>query len=260
MEGQQQLSYSKKRVFTFLPIILTLALQPTILEASTHPIPFPPFAVINLTQSAVPIFANTFAAINNLKSLQSMSSNSVELERKKGDKILGSEKAVLSKSDDKAATEASQFTLSNLSRLERRQYVANFAESQTDLGIHYRYGGTSMQSGIDCSGFTRYVLDYFDLKISRTAQEQFDAGNKVPVEMSKPGDLVFFGKKSVSHVAVVVSNGKDGLVVVHSCNRGIIKENITESKYWRSKLREDAVNVIDNSSEAKPTATTIAEK
>ena len=191
-----------------------------------------------------------------------MSSNSVGLERKEGEvMILGSEEAMLTKVGEKAATEVSQFTLSTLSRIERRQYVANFAESQTDLGIHYRYGGTSMQSGIDCSGFTRYVLDYFDLKISRTAQEQFDAGSKVPVELSKPGDLVFFGKKCISHVAVVVSNGKDGLVVVHSCNRGIVKENITESKYWRSKLRDDAVNVIDNATETKPSVQTItAEK
>ena len=166
----------------------------------------------------------------------------------------------LAKTEEKRATEVSQFTLSALSRIERRQYVANFAESQTDLGIHYRYGGTSLQSGIDCSGFTRYVLDYFDFKVSRTAQEQFDSGSKIPVELSKPGDLVFFGKKYVSHVAVVVSNGKDGLVVVHSCNRGIVKENITESKYWRSKLRDDAVNVIDNSTETKSMQTLVSGK
>lgn len=197
-----------------------------------------------------------------------MNANSVELERKERTKILLNETAanknasevVFAKTEEKRVTDVSQFTLSALSRIERRQYVANFAESQTDLGVHYRYGGTSLQSGIDCSGFTRYVLDYFDFKVSRTAQEQFNAGSKVPVELSKPGDLVFFGKKYISHVAVVVSNGKDGLVVVHSCSRGIVKENITESKYWRSKLRDDAVNVIDNSTETKQILTSVSEK
>ena len=35
-----------------------------------------------------------------------------------------------------------------------------------------------------------------------------------------------------------------GLVVVHSCSRGIVKENITESSYWKSKLKPRAVNII----------------
>ena len=73
----------------------------------------------------------------------------------------------------------------------------------------------------------------------------YNDGIPVPVESAKAGDLVFFGSKNnVSHVAMVVSNDAKGLVIVHSCSRGIVKENITESSYWKSKLKPRAVNII----------------
>ena len=129
---------------------------------------------------------------------------------------------------------------------ERRQHVAWFAESHTDWGFRYSLGNASMDDGFDCSGFVRYVLNYFDIKSTRTAADQFKEGTRVPVELARAGDLVFFGgKNSVSHVAMVVSNNEKGLVVVHStCTRGIVKENITESAYWKPKLKDKAVNII----------------
>ena len=91
-----------------------------------------------------------------------------------------------------------------------------------------------------------YVLNYFDLKTKRTAAEQYHAGTPVAVQDARPGDLVFFGGKSnVSHVAMVISNDEKGLVVVHSTNtRGVTQENITESKYWKPKLKDRAVNIL----------------
>ena len=129
---------------------------------------------------------------------------------------------------------------------ERRQHVVWFAESHTDWGFRYSLGNSSLDDGFDCSGFVRYVLNYFDFKTSRSSSEQFKDGTQVPVELARSGDLVFFGSKnSVSHVAMVISNDEKGLVVVHStCTRGIVKENITESAYWKPKLKDKAVNII----------------
>jgi cell wall-associated NlpC family hydrolase len=129
---------------------------------------------------------------------------------------------------------------------ERRQHVTWFAESHTDWGFRYRLGEKSLEDGFDCSGFVSYVLGYFDIKTKRSSSDQFTEGSKVPVEQARSGDLVFFGgKSSISHVAIVVSNDEKGLVVVHStCTRGIVRENITESKYWRPKLKNMAVNII----------------
>lgn len=128
---------------------------------------------------------------------------------------------------------------------ERRQYITWYAESHTDRGIRYRSGSQSIENGFDCSGFVNYVMQYFDIKTKRSSSDMYNDGIPVPVESAKAGDLVFFGSKSnISHVAMVVSNDAKGLVIVHSCSRGIVKENITESSYWKSKLKPRAVNVI----------------
>lgn len=129
---------------------------------------------------------------------------------------------------------------------ERRQDIVWFAESHTGWGLQYSLGSSSLDNGFDCSGFVRYVLNYFDYKTSRSSSDQYKEGTSIPVALARKGDLVFFGdKKNVSHVAMVVSNDDKGLVVVHStCSRGIVKENITESAYWKPKLKDKAVNII----------------
>jgi cell wall-associated NlpC family hydrolase len=130
---------------------------------------------------------------------------------------------------------------------ERRQNVAWFAASYSDWGFKYRSGSASIENGgFDCSGFVTFVLNYFDIKTKRTAAEQYNEGTQLPVEHARPGDLVFFGgKRNVSHVAMVVSNDEKGLVVVHSTNtKGVTQENITESKYWKGKLKDRAVNIL----------------
>ncbi len=228
MEGQTESSCITKRHFILLPILFTLSTYN--LKAEN---PIPPFlAIKNLSFSAVPIMANTLAAIDNLKTLSSA----------KADEMNRAELAYMP-----SETKTKTFKMSELAVDEKRKYVANFAESHTDMGYNYRYGGTTVEKGIDCSGFTKYVLGYFDFNASRTSNEQFENGEKVPVSMAKAGDLVFFGsKKYISHVAVVVSNDEKGLFIVHSCNRGIVKENVYESSYWKGKLKDMAVNIIDN--------------
>jgi cell wall-associated NlpC family hydrolase len=130
---------------------------------------------------------------------------------------------------------------------QRRQNVAWFAASYSDWGFKYQLGSASIENGgFDCSGFVTYVLNYFDIKTKRTAAEQYTEGRQVSVNDARAGDLVFFGgKNSVSHVAMVVSNDEKGLVVVHSTNtKGVTQENITESKYWKAKLKDRAVNIL----------------
>jgi cell wall-associated NlpC family hydrolase len=135
----------------------------------------------------------------------------------------------------------------NISIAERRQNVAWFAASYSDWGFKYQSGSSAYENGgFDCSGFVAFVLNYFDIKTKRSAAEQFTEGTSLPVEMARPGDLVFFGgKNNVSHVAMVVTNDEKGLVVVHSTSsKGVTQENITESKYWKGKLKDKAVNII----------------
>jgi cell wall-associated NlpC family hydrolase len=235
MEGQTESSQPAMRHFIILPILLTLITQNLKAENVKS---FPPIVINkNLSISAVPILASTVAVIDNLKAINEIQAE----EMSRAEMVTAKVEAVL------VPSEVKTFKMSELSGEEKRKYVANFAESHTDWGFNYRYGGTTLETGIDCSGFTKYVLGYFDFKASRTSNEQYKDGEQIPVTAARPGDLVFFGsRKSISHVAVVVSNDEKGLFIVHSCNRGIVKENVYESSYWKGRLRDTAVNVIDS--------------
>ena len=88
--------------------------------------------------------------------------------------------------------------------IEFRGNVVNFAAAHE--GIPYVLGGYST-NGFDCSGFMRYVLDYYDIPVTTTANQQAQKGQRMPIEMARPGDLVFFGSANfMTHVAMVYSN------------------------------------------------------
>ncbi len=108
------------------------------------------------------------------------------------------------------------------------------------LGLHYRYGGSSPDTGFDCSGFTSYVLRRFDIEVGRCSRSQSVQGREVDLTQARPGDVIAFrrSKRSgVSHVGLVVSNDEHGLYMIHSStSRGVIVENLLESDYWRPKV------------------------
>lgn len=110
--------------------------------------------------------------------------------------------------------------------------------SKKYLGIKYKYAGKTPNTGFDCSGFTSYVYDQFDLDLSPSSSTQATQGNEVSISNVKAGDLVFFGKRrKITHVAMVVSNTKEGISVIHSTtSKGVIIQNISTSKYWKPKI------------------------
>ncbi|MCR5792800.1 MAG: C40 family peptidase [Lachnospiraceae bacterium] len=89
--------------------------------------------------------------------------------------------------------------------------IASYA--QKFIGNPYRYGGTDLQNGTDCSGFTMKVYAHFGISIPRTSSSQASAGKKVSIDSLQPGDLVFYGSGgSISHVAMYIGGGQ----VVHA--------------------------------------------
>lgn len=82
------------------------------------------------------------------------------------------------------------------------------------VGGRYVYGGNDPHSGVDCSGFTRYVLNHAaGVSLNRTAAGQSSQGENVGLKNIRPGDLVFYTKGgSVSHVAMYIGEGQ----VVHA--------------------------------------------
>jgi cell wall-associated NlpC family hydrolase len=76
------------------------------------------------------------------------------------------------------------------------------------LGTPYVWGGTSPTPGFDCSGFTQYVYNHFNIHIGRTTYDQIKDGVEVSRDQLKPGDLIFFGtKEDPHHVGIYIGFG-----------------------------------------------------
>src|SRR5450830_278693 len=76
------------------------------------------------------------------------------------------------------------------------------------LGINYRYGGTSPETGLDCSGLVRYVFkEALGTDLPRTSAEISRVGEKVDKVDLRPGDLVFYNtlRRGFSHVGIYLA-------------------------------------------------------
>jgi len=100
------------------------------------------------------------------------------------------------------------------------------------IGVRYRFGGNSPESGLDCSGFVRYVFnDTFGFMLPRRSVEMSQVGTTVAVNDLRPGDLVFFNtmRHTFSHVGIYIGDNK----FVHAPSTGSkIRVDDMRASYW----------------------------
>ncbi len=88
------------------------------------------------------------------------------------------------------------------------------------VGNPYRWGGTSLTNGADCSGFTQSIFKKYGISIPRTSRGQAASGRWVSLEKIRPGDLIFYRKNgTINHVALYIGNGK--VIGAKSSSEGI---------------------------------------
>jgi cell wall-associated NlpC family hydrolase len=106
------------------------------------------------------------------------------------------------------------------------------------LGVPYRRGGNTAESGFDCSGFTRHVFENsIGLLLPRRSAEQANSSSLIKVQKDdlKPGDLVFFNtmRRAFSHVGIYIGDGK----FVHAPRTGQqIKVEDMRASYWTKRF------------------------
>ncbi|MBR1853606.1 MAG: SH3 domain-containing protein [Lachnospiraceae bacterium] len=108
------------------------------------------------------------------------------------------------------------------SNSELRSQIVEYAKQF--LGNKYVMGGTSLQSGTDCSGFTCFIYADFGYSISRTPSGQLSsAGRSIDYSEIQPGDIICYGKGSCSHVALYIGDGQ----IIHAANsrKGVVIYN-----------------------------------
>ena len=104
------------------------------------------------------------------------------------------------------------------------------------IGTKYKLGGSSTETGFDCSGFIRHLYSpVLDFALPRTSFEMSRLGTKVDHHALMPGDLVFFNtlKRSFSHVGIYI--GEDRFI--HSPSKGRAVEIVDmREQYWQKRF------------------------
>jgi cell wall-associated NlpC family hydrolase len=101
------------------------------------------------------------------------------------------------------------------------------------IGVNYKFGGNTPDTGLDCSGLVRHVFEEVTgVSLPRTAKEMSTLGAKVAPANLQPGDLVFFNTRrfAFSHVGIYLGDNR----FVHAPSRGSeVRIAQLDQSYWQ---------------------------
>jgi len=109
------------------------------------------------------------------------------------------------------------------------------------VGTRYRPGGTSVQSGFDCSGFVGFLYKQeLGIQLPRSTREMITLdAPKVARSELEPGDIIFFnnrGRGRVSHAGIYL--GDDQFIHSSSSRSGGVRIDSLEDSYWKRSYME----------------------
>ena len=104
------------------------------------------------------------------------------------------------------------------------------------IGVKYKFGGSTIEDGLDCSSFVRHVFaEAAAMALPLSSFEMSKLGAEVDVAAIAPGDLVFYNtlNRRFSHVAIYLGDGR----FVHAPSRGKRVEIVDMTdRYWQKRF------------------------
>jgi cell wall-associated NlpC family hydrolase len=83
-----------------------------------------------------------------------------------------------------------------------------------EVGVPYRWGGTSPTGGFDCSGLIYWAYGRLGVAVPHSSYALYAVGRRVARSRMRPGDLLFFS--GLGHVGIYIGRGR----MVHSPHTG----------------------------------------
>lgn len=95
------------------------------------------------------------------------------------------------------------------------------------VGVPYRWGGTSLSGGFDCSGLVRWAYGRVGVTVPHNSYALYETGKRVPRKHLKPGDVLVFS--GLGHVGMYIGRGR----MVHAPQSGETVEvvRLARSRY-----------------------------
>ncbi|MFA5678883.1 MAG: C40 family peptidase [Pseudomonas sp.] len=113
------------------------------------------------------------------------------------------------------------------------------------IGTPYRWGGSSPETGFDCSGLINYVFrETAGMRLPRTTAELSQLPHAAPTDALRPGDLVLFSTqgKRVDHAGIYVGEGR----FLHAPSTGgRVRIDDLQASYWQRSF-DSARRVLDH--------------
>ncbi|MDR3090826.1 MAG: SH3 domain-containing protein [Clostridiales bacterium] len=107
------------------------------------------------------------------------------------------------------------------------------------VGTPYSWGGTNLNSGVDCSGFVYAVMKHFGVNLNRSSVTMANNGIRLHKDQLQAGDLVFFDTDGandghISHVGIYMGNGY--FIQSSSAKRswGVVVTSMSDPYYVRT--------------------------
>ena len=132
------------------------------------------------------------------------------------------------KNEEQSTSSASTTTTTTTEGTSVVEYAKQY------LGCKYVAGGSSPESGFDCSGFTSYVYKHFGISLSRSSKGQINNGIAVEKDNLQQGDIVVFNNSSntsIGHVGIYIG----GNSFIHAANpkEGVVITSLSSSYYQK---------------------------